>query len=637
MTPRKVTATGIKTGGIQIDLMPLTIVTGDNGSGKTAIADAIKLALLGRHPVLGSRGAEIMKLSNGDVLEVTVDDVRRTWTRKGKTVSHESNEAAGKIPAFPEVIIDFETFLQAKPTARREILEAALPGVNVTEILQEIHLRLTADGLAEMFETTPAGFVNLTKEAAERGKNWKQEATRLKGAIQSAEIEISELPAITSDSVPSVESFADARGEILKAQGANAEKVEALLKRRNESSPEPTEKRPIAEDIEAAELSVARAAEVKDANTEIRMRIGIVRRRDVPEIVTDLNATIDDLKDDRDALMIAQGKHVTRHDDLQGRKLELESTPACPTCGTCGPKLDEAIEVLILAPMANLELDMKTAKDAIDKVVAEIAEWEGKKTVALEEWSEAREAEIANLEAEIDFEGEISAGDNPVRLERLALDWVKFENSKPPTDEERKEALGESADLVTKLADLDARIDQSFARQKHDEKVANLHGGLKSSKAELEAASANVKTLKALGDWSKVRSLEITAERLKPLLDPANSILAGVVEGSLHVEGTNVGLLSPIGPSFRPIEVLSGAESAAVAAAIQVALASNSEVSFVIIDELSRLTLRRKRSLMGNLHDAIQSKLVDGVLVLDHDEDFAEGFAESPDVLVYTV
>lgn len=107
--------------GITVEhrLEPLTIITGRNGSGKTAVALGLKLGLTGYLPTLGKTAQSLYKLAgNPDKpgrmsIALTTDPpgvIHHEWTRNDKgSVSYD-----GSIPSdvrWPDSMLDFRRFL----------------------------------------------------------------------------------------------------------------------------------------------------------------------------------------------------------------------------------------------------------------------------------------------------------------------------------------------------------------------------------------------------------------------------------------------------------------------------------------------------------------------------------------------
>ena len=643
MRPTQVTATGIKTGGFSLELAPVTLVTGDNGKGKTAIPDALKIALLGYHPNLGKRPGEILKLANGDVLEVDVEldgaKVTKTFKRKGKGGSL-TEDGVTSLPKFPPVILDFDAFLHAKPTARREILESVLPPVDEAATLREIEDKLSAFPKLDLEAKT---FVELVEAAGESGKEWKQESARLKGSVQSIEIKLAETTSPGSETID-VEKLRAERDVVLKNQTTVIDRIVNVAEKLKTAPAKPDRPRPTDEKIDELQKFVDAEKELIEKNQKIALANAEARRliREIelaPETegVAKLKSELGEVQreihsDKRDLLALK-----TRIKDQEDEIAKVSALGECPTCRA---KAEVALEAITAAlqpridelskqadgmedRIGNLEKRQALVEDAISEAIS------ADKLKRIEKTDDLRKTIVETSPDRLDeFERDLD------ELTELRLAWEKFEAAEIPSEEERNRLQSDAEKLAKVLAEIDGKIAEAAQNEKARSLLATLRGNLAEAKEELEAAEKRIKEAKSVGDWAKTRSLEVTAERLVPLLDPANSILSGVIEGSLSIEGTDVGV--QVGESFRPIEVLSGAETAAVAAGIQVALASNSDLPFVILDELSKLRFERKNSLVRNLVAAVDSKLIEGVLILDHDEAFVGSF-EGTSIKVHRV
>ncbi len=126
------------------DLMPQTIIYGLNFTGKTSIAEAIRLAAKGEHPKLGKTNGEIMKLANGDELStrITTSDglrVSRNWSRRGQTVTKTEDVPAGWNSDIP--LLDPKAYFTMSATARTEYVFKLVPmpaGFDMDYILEKI-------------------------------------------------------------------------------------------------------------------------------------------------------------------------------------------------------------------------------------------------------------------------------------------------------------------------------------------------------------------------------------------------------------------------------------------------------------------------------------------------------------------
>lgn len=107
-----------------------TIIAGPNDTGKTAMIDAVRLALFGRLPGRKTAPA-IFELSSATTLAVdaelengaTTIAVTRQWTKKGQSVKGKE-EGTDQLPPLPEVLLDANEYFGAGPTKRIDMVFA---------------------------------------------------------------------------------------------------------------------------------------------------------------------------------------------------------------------------------------------------------------------------------------------------------------------------------------------------------------------------------------------------------------------------------------------------------------------------------------------------------------------------------
>lgn len=122
-----------------VKLAPLTILTGDNGSGKTGILSALRLALLGEDPHLGKAGVELLKLLPGGEGELYatatctgIDSDALSGTKCHFSVKGSRGKAARPVHAagFSGTILDGvvrSVLAKGAARAREAILKVAAP------------------------------------------------------------------------------------------------------------------------------------------------------------------------------------------------------------------------------------------------------------------------------------------------------------------------------------------------------------------------------------------------------------------------------------------------------------------------------------------------------------------------------
>lgn len=132
MRVTKVKGSGIKGGqDFEYELAPVTLLWGPNWAGKTAVINALQLALTGQVPGLPTKPGELLKALSpewcGAILaEVACDDgacVRREWRRDTKSAKYVGPED----PTVPLVLLDPAQFFGLTGPARSRFLYKCAP------------------------------------------------------------------------------------------------------------------------------------------------------------------------------------------------------------------------------------------------------------------------------------------------------------------------------------------------------------------------------------------------------------------------------------------------------------------------------------------------------------------------------
>lgn len=124
-----------------ITFQPLTVVTGRNHAGKSAVLQAVTLAALGYVPALGKTNAASFRLASGKAMSVTATTgdgrtIERSWTAKGNSVTAKKSDGADDLLPSPLAILNPLDFIAANPKQRLAML-AHLAGSDALEILAE--------------------------------------------------------------------------------------------------------------------------------------------------------------------------------------------------------------------------------------------------------------------------------------------------------------------------------------------------------------------------------------------------------------------------------------------------------------------------------------------------------------------
>lgn len=145
MKLRTIASSGLKGRDFKYDLAPATVFTGPSFSGKTAVLDAVKVALLGYHPKLGKRPGDVLQLSSGNGMKVilTFDDGDRIERMFGRGLNATKKEEPFMQPAMLDV---GEYFAMSGPARMAYVLanmplpslDGADPDAAVVKAIQSI-------------------------------------------------------------------------------------------------------------------------------------------------------------------------------------------------------------------------------------------------------------------------------------------------------------------------------------------------------------------------------------------------------------------------------------------------------------------------------------------------------------------
>lgn len=233
-------------------LAPVTLILGPNRSGKSAIADAIKLALLGRHPQLPNTNAGKFKLASGrDLLaELTFTDGQQNSIRL-ELAGGKIKETAATAFECPPVLLDFSTYLAMTADARTAYvfgkvdldalgfsdshILAAIKGVKldphtpaVEEVLRELasEAELLAQECDELGQSRQEFMAKLIERVKERSKAAKAVVKQMEANLQAQ----AKLQA--ADEAQDAQADAEQQLAELRASKIHAEKERAIQNER---------------------------------------------------------------------------------------------------------------------------------------------------------------------------------------------------------------------------------------------------------------------------------------------------------------------------------------------------------------------------------------------------------------------
>lgn len=179
---KSITAKSIKGRSFAAALTPLTLVHGNNATGKTTVLQALRLALLGYDPSLGKTNKATFKLASGPEMAAGAkwesgESITRTWAAKSRSIT---SKTTGALPAgFDAVIIDGASFLDAKPAARGLMLRERFP--SATDPKAEILAAIKAvDGFTALLNIKPTAAEDLVEWLDDLGDSITEQAKKAK-------------------------------------------------------------------------------------------------------------------------------------------------------------------------------------------------------------------------------------------------------------------------------------------------------------------------------------------------------------------------------------------------------------------------------------------------------------------------
>ena len=620
MIIRKIQATGLK--GLKFDI-PLTIcaaIIGPNSAGKTAVLDAIKLALLGYVPGLSKTNPGIWQLHGGDspgllVLAETSEGQQqeRAWMRSAKDGAiSRSDRLSQTLPQIPLVLLDANDFLSRTDNARMEVIfslmsTAATPADKIP--IMEAQLRAQSNDVGAIFikeKMTPVvgeGLERWLERALAMAGERKREATALVTAMTKTQQSLASLqlsdPAQLEGEVGSLESDLKAARLLVEQKRTAYAELDAAQKAQSQRQQRRLQLRQ-----RQGRLSTAAKAELASLQA-------IHEKATVADAMALYQAALEKLAAIKAKIAVAKAQ-VT---DLVLLKADVLSHKECPTCHSNKPTWKRQAT-------AKFEADEKALSDSLDALDKELTkageEFEASQTTCAQ--AEERFQRAGELQRQIDTDelAKERADQASLDLEELQKELQELGTAADGDEAERAayEAQCEMQDAQQIVADLEER-------QHRVAEILNDRKRLQQAKDTAdESAHAAACFAKLVVFLQEARS-QFIAEGIKPLLDVANHFAAGILPSPLEYANGAIGRRDERG-RWISSDTFSGAEQVATHAALSAALGSQAPLRLIIMDEMGRLDPQAKKRFMENALIALhgpdgdgKNTLIDQLIVAD--------------------
>lgn len=640
-----------------------TLIAGPNFSGKTTITEAIRLALLGKLPELGSRNSDAFDLASGGAMEVSIvltDDqgqdlrfdrrfsmVRGAITQKGEDVPEEylspllSAETWFGLTESQRVDFVFRN-VQMPPDKTLDGIVASLEQITLAEEHTEAFetaKRKTIAGVKETLqrerafepENLPKALVRAEEELAEEATLWNRRAKDGDGAIRT----LTELK-LAEDQASAI-TLTDLRNDADRIQGLLAAANQALggLTSQLKASTSSTEcRRQIAAGLEEGAPVLEGLPEAPEGEQQaIRMRSAILHANELlakqpEETTTEARKTYEGLATKYAALDRDRLRAIADRDEQTTLLADIDALKECPHCHSKTKGWKDVIRTTITTELQRCQAEaerLQTECDAVDTACKEaFALLRG-----IETRMASREETLRNISLSQTI---IDRYEAVVTKWKATVERIQHDNtSRKVNYDNRQKALREElARLETVPAPIDTELqagraevqrltaDLATAREaiRKGEALQNdLKRAEEASQIALEA-QARRDVIKVVRERLAITKGELVTAAFGELLRVANAIVGDLLTTPLAYDaGTNqVGRFGRTG--FISHKTFSGTEKALTYVAIAAALSSKSKLRVLMLDELARLTPEVQGFLMGKLSSAISAGLIDQVIVI---------------------
>jgi hypothetical protein len=621
----KVSAQNLKGASFDHALSPRVAIQGPNFSGKTAIFEAIRLALLGHIPEVGKLPKSTWELSSGDRMSVCVTfDNGGSITRvfqANKTPIVSQDEAG----LFDLPLLNAEHYFSLTDSERTSYVfhHVRLPAVYTPEsIIAQLERYSFEDKHSENVETGKAALIkqcrgyfekaelqdaltNLVDYLGEQFSYWNRRAKETQGAVTT----LTELKLRSEDET--LAAPADLEEQIAALQEEldtiNADKG-GLTESRNTAERNAGRRKMLQKELDKDRIDYPRMLEQKQTEKEA------LEKDLVPEPnQEDIEAERGKITDAQTSIRTADRTVETadkKIGEIHARRREVAGLKECPYCHAKGTDWKKTLAAELNASEKAEESAIKNATKSRDEAAGILRD----ATESLESMLRAQESnhrlreQIRQIEREIGnlqtdqraeaqkrerYEAEIA------ELEKGAIDPKALDRSIQQLEERRVAA-------ATKLSGLNGRK-TAETQMKQDLRRAE------ESAKEHRVAADHVLVIKAFGKILKEKREGLIAEAFNSLLQVANLFTKSILKSPLVLVNNTIGRM--VGDKFVPHRVFTGAEKALTYIAIATALSAQAPFRLVLLDELGRLDVDVEDKVINRLAHLVNEGVIDQFLV----------------------
>lgn len=591
-------------------LAPVTMILGDdNFTGKTAVMEAIRIVLFGHVPRLGKQPSSTMKLAGDLKNEMMVNGnfsdgthITRTFTRTGKGKASSSSE--GVELKIPSILGDIREYLEKTSSDRVKFIfdkvDLGSRGFDDDGILKRLGkietlpAALSAPAVKRMLATAKS-----TIALRDRNKSTIQEW--LEYLIKQFTVE--EAACKNEANRKSEEQTALHKQLPPKTPKSNAAEIVALEQKVRDLT---SQKQAVMSALEAWRRTETRRSELNaiianpageptDLAKSINQTTAEIQAR--RKTLSDLNARLSQLRVKRKGASDKFSELSARINEAKRAASDLTAQTQCPYCKSAGKGWKETAtkEYQATIEIASTE---QTGQQSI--------------ITAVDQEGSAFKAQVAAIEAELSILDANLKADNESLVAQTKL-WRDYEAAK------QELASIDTAAPKPDTANLEVWESELTSIQKHlaDLKIAetdfNQFAALKARKEAVEAEAiahqVTQKIYKLAREEVVAIQQELIGDTIGAVLEKAQALTDGILIAPLQWRNGEIGMF--IDQSWASYEVFSGTEEALSFAAFSVAMAQESPIKIVLIDEMDRIKPERRLAFLQKAHELVQKGVID--------------------------
>lgn len=598
----------------KFDLSPVTVITGPNGCGKSAVLEAIQANLIGFVPEWGKRPNTTFAMASADTMTVKVEladgeERAAKWSMNSRgTVTAECPPAI-----LSDVTVDLSGFYALTAKERMKMLFA----------------KFAPKDLGSQFRTAVVQVLEDTADNVEGEGCDEAVLESIKTAVMNEVRKASEGDDVAEGIAAAVATFS----EMAKGSRAVYDAMTKTLQSQTEVDLDQIDTTSVVTKQQLQEATVAaRAAATKAMEAESAVRHAEQTRRqaesakaqalaNVSLLKSTASLSADDLKQAIERLEACEAERSAADNvraelwsNLRQAEAELNRAESeimemtghdhdFYTCEACGSKVDVALKVKQCSDTVS------ACMTTVEKVRAELAVATEKFNKADQEFKQAQKVERElnaqhRAHAAVEREAASSAG----RLAQAEAQLEEFTDAK--LDALRGEAMSlnvasrAAAEKVNQLQQAFANYTALEAKRKQDAQVESRRTQAKAETVIYsELVKGVTKFMEAAVNTSASTLLQV-ASRLWSMTD---------CKGTLVWDGDDIA----IDKAGRRVtrHAMSGRERILTRIGMQVMIASGGQKGFVIVDEIGRLDSKSIVALVGAFKDMVADGTLTQVLV----------------------